>query len=258
MKGLYRLFKKEVLFFARSASAWIILGVFMTLTAVFFNIHINDFSAVCSRVGFNPAVRSTISVNDGVIRNLEYDIAILMLIIVPIMTMGSFAREAEQRTLGLLFSGILSSWQICAAKFLAMAFISGFFIFMSLIYPAICFYISEPELLPVISGFTGLLIMVQALCAIGCMTSIICKKRVTACLMATGINIGLWVAGFSSLYSGTPLIKYMAELSMSRNFFWMSRGMILSSNLFYYFMISAVCLLVTELFLSDFRKAGQL
>lgn len=258
MKGFYRLFKKEVRTFSCSASAWIILGVFMALTAVFFNIHISDFSAVCSRLGFNPDVRNTISVNDGVIRNLEYDIAILMLIIIPVMTMGSFAKEAEQRTLGFLFSGIFSSWQICAAKFAAMAFIGSVFIFVSLIYPAICFFISEPEFSVVISGYTGLLLMVQALCAIGCMTSIICKKRVTACLMAIGINIGLWVSGFSSVYSGTPFIKYFSELSLSRNFFWISRGLIPISSVFYYLMVSVVSLLVTELFLSDFRKAGRL
>lgn len=258
IKGLYRLIKKELLFFSRSASAWIILGIFMTLTAVFFNIHINEFSAICSRTGFNPAVRNSISVNSGVIRNLEYDIAILMLIIVPVMTMGSFAREAEQRTLGLLFSGIFNTWQIAISKFLAMAIVSSIFILVTLIFPLICFYISEPEILPVISGFTGLLLMVQALAAIGCMTSIICKKRVTACLMATGINIGLWVLGFSLGSGDMPLLKYASNLSLNRNFFWMSQGLIPLSNIFYYVMLSLICLLITKLFLSDFRKAGKL
>jgi ABC-2 type transport system permease protein len=265
LKKVYILAVKEIKMFFCSPMAWIILALFMLVTSIFFSIHVNEFSAFCSRLGFNPDFRRTVSINDSVIRTLEYDTAILLLLIVPLITMGSYAREAEEKTLGLLFSGTLETPHIVLGKYISRAFISCVFVFLSGLYPLICFFISEPDIMPVITGYAGLFLMAQALAAMGTAASIIAPRRLLAALLAMAINITLWTAGYfpaalkSSGTSGSyieTIFSYAGSMALSTNVFWLFRGLARVSEIFYFIVLTLISLLMTDLFLKNYKRGG--
>ena len=132
------------------------------------------------------------------VANFEYAlnyISIILVVIIPVLTMRSFAEERKQKTDQLLYSLPLTTWQIVGGKYLSL--LAMFFLPMAIIavYPLIFSQYGEVYLPGAYGSIFAFFVMGAALIAVGMFISSLTDNQG----FAAGIAIVLFLFNYFSV-----------------------------------------------------------
>lgn len=132
------------------------------------------------------------------VANFEYAlnyISVILVVIIPVLTMRSFAEERKQKTDQLLYSLPLTTWQIVGGKYLSL--LAMFFLPMAIIavYPMIFAQYGEVYLPGAYGSIFAFFVMGAALIAIGMFISSLTDNQG----FAAGIAIVLFLFNYYSV-----------------------------------------------------------
>ena len=132
------------------------------------------------------------------VANFEYAlnyISVILVVIIPVLTMRSFAEERKQKTDQLLYSLPLTTWQIVGGKYLSL--LAMFFLPMAIItvYPMIFAQYGEGYLPGAYGSIFAFFVMGAALIAIGMFISSLTDNQG----FAAGIAIVLFLFNYFSV-----------------------------------------------------------
>ena len=132
------------------------------------------------------------------VANFEYVlnfVSIGLVVIIPVLTMRSFAEERKQKTDQLLYSLPLTTWQIVGGKYLSL--LAMFFLPMAIIavYPMIFAQYGEVYLLGAYGAMFAFFVMGAALIAVGMFISSLTENQG----FAAGIAIVLFLFNYYSV-----------------------------------------------------------
>ena len=132
------------------------------------------------------------------VANFEYAlnyISVILVVIVPVLTMRSFAEERKQKTDQLLYSLPLTTWQIVGGKYLSL--VAMFFLPMAIIavYPLIFSQYGEVYLPGAYGSIFAFFVMGAALIAVGMFISSLTDNQG----FAAGIAIVLFLFNYFSV-----------------------------------------------------------
>lgn len=170
---------------------------------------------------------------------------------IPAITMRMLAEENKSGTIELLLTKAVTDWQVIFGKFLACLVLIGLALALTLPY-----YISVWKLGPidhgsVWAGYLGLLLMSATYISIGIFTSSITNNQIVAFLLAIFIGIFFHVIFDVLAQSFTGTIGgFFNYLSLSSHFESISRGVIDSKDLVYFFSVIFLGLVLSEITLS--------
>jgi len=166
---------------------------------------------------------------------------------IPALTMRQFAEENRAGTIELLMTKPVSDWQVVIGKFLSTLVLIIIALLLTLPY-----YITVANLGPidhgaVLTGYLGLILMSAAYIAIGIFTSSFTSNQIVSYLLALFIGIFFQIifsmlAGSFSGFIGQAL----NFLSVSSHFDSISRGVIDSKDLIFFFSLIFFGLILTE------------
>ncbi len=166
---------------------------------------------------------------------------------IPALTMRQFAEENRAGTIELLMTKPISDWQLVIGKFLSTLVLIIIALLLTLPY-----YITVANLGPidhgaVLTGYLGLILMSAAYIAIGIFTSSFTSNQIVSYLLALFIGIFFQIifsmlAGSFSGFIGQAL----NFLSVSSHFDSISRGVIDSKDLIFFFSLIFFGLILTE------------
>jgi ABC-2 type transport system permease protein len=167
---------------------------------------------------------------------------------IPAITMRLFAEENKSGTIELLLTRPVSDWQVIAGKFTATLIL--ILIALGLTLP---YYITVASLGPidhgsVISGYFGLILVSCAYISIGLFASSFSNNQIVAYLVALVIGIFFHII-FGMLATSLSGIvgAILSFLSISQHFESISRGVIDSRDLIFFFSIIFIGLILTEM-----------
>lgn len=171
---------------------------------------------------------------------------------IPVLTMRSIAGELKAGTLELLLTKPVSDWQLILGKFL-----STFFLIVIALTPTVLYYITLWSIGPVdhsaiVLGYFGLLLMSVVYISIGLLTSCLFSNQIVASLLALSIGIFFHIifdvlaSNFVGFWGG--LFNF---LSLSTHFDSITRGIVDTKDLIYFFSISFFCLYSSKMILSN-------
>lgn len=175
-----------------------------------------------------------------------------LFIFIPALTMRSIAGELKAGTLELLLTKPVSDWQLVMGKFLSTLFLIVIALAPTVIYYFTLWAIGPVDHSAILLGYVGLLLMSMVYISIGLLTSCIASNPIIASLTALSIGIFFhiifdvlasnFVGFFGSVFS------YM---SLSTHFESISRGVVDTKDLIYFFSIVFFCLFTSKLILSN-------
>jgi len=167
---------------------------------------------------------------------------------IPAITMRLFAEENKTGTIELLLTRPVTDWQVIAGKFLAT-----FMLILVALGLTLPYYITVASLGPVdhgsvITGYLGLMLISCAYISIGLFASSISNNQIVAYLVALVIGIFFHII-FDLLASGLSGIsgEIISFLSISQHFESISRGVIDSRDLIFFFSVIFIGLILTEM-----------
>ncbi|MCO5268176.1 MAG: ABC transporter permease subunit [Brumimicrobium sp.] len=190
-----------------------------------------------------------------------YNLApLILLILIPAVTMRSFAEERKTGTMELLYTRPISDISILLAKYLA-----GVSLVVISLLPTFTFYISMHYLGdPVgimddgaaITSFIGLILLGASFVAIGIFSSVITNNQIVAFIIALFLcwfaYSGLSLLGSYATFAGFDQIIRLA--SIDYHYESIKKGVIILSDLVYFFSVIIFFLFVAHNILISIRK----
>lgn len=177
----------------------------------------------------------------------------------PAITMKMFSEEQRAGTLELLLTKPLTEWQLVIAKFFA-----GWTLVLFSLLPTLLYYYSIYELgaTPgnldsgaIWGSYVGLLFLSGGFIAIGVFASSLSSSQIVAFILAVFLSFIMYI-GFDSIAALDlfgPVDLFIQKLGINEHYISLSRGVIDSRDVLYFFSLMLLFLALTKLKL-DSRK----
>jgi ABC-2 type transport system permease protein len=240
MKKTYAIFQKELRHFFYSPIAYIVIALFTLIAGIFFYLYLSSFV----EAAFMDMMRSQqfrsmpqkFNINLQLIRPYFWNLALISLFVLPLVTMRLYSEEKKSGTVELLYTSPLSVSNIVLGKFFAGLVFYIVMLVPTIIFMGLLFIYGNPELGPVLSGYLGLLLLGSAFISGGLFISSLTENQIIAAIGGFGLSLLLWVIGWAASYSGPGLSSVLNYLSIINHFEDFAQGVIDSKNIIYYIL----------------------
>ncbi|WP_417265186.1 ABC transporter permease subunit [Brumimicrobium sp.] len=240
------LYLKEIRSFLSSIIGYVFMLIFVITCWLFLWVINDDYNLL----------------NGGVADLLPYyNLApLILLILIPAITMRSFADERKTGTIELLYTRPISDFSILLAKYLA-----GVTLVVIALLPTLTFYVSMHFLGdPVgvmddgaaITSFLGLILLGASFVAIGIFASTITSNQIVAFIVAmflcwfafSGLSL---LGSYATIAGFDSVIRYA---SLDYHYESIKKGVLILSDLVYFFSVIVFFLFASHNVLNAIRK----
>ena len=226
MRGWAILWLKEVRALYFSPIAYVVVAVFLVIMGYSFTLTL-----------FISHVPTLV--------HLFFQMFVLFLLTVPIITMRLIAEERKLGTIEMLLTAPVTEVQIVLAKFAASMCLLMLMLVLSAVYPIILGIYGEPDWGPIFSGYLGLVLLGAALVGVSLLASAVTTNQIIAALLSLSVFLLLWIIDDFGYLLPEPFDTLVVNLSLSGHFKPFATGSLYLSDAAFY--ISATLL---ALFLS--------
>lgn len=233
--------RREVGAMFLSPMAWIILAVIQTILGYMFLTNLDSFFLLQPQL---IQLANTPGVTDVVVTPLMQVAAIILLMVMPLMTMRSFADEKRNRTLSLLVSAPLSMSEIVLGKYLGLILFIVILVSILMLMPLSLYLGTSPDAGKLLSIYIGMLLLLAAFAAIGLYLSSLTENQTIAATSTFGVLLMLWIIDWlgASVSNGQSVLTYLSILNHHQS---MLEGVFKSSDIAYYLIIVTGFLVLT-------------
>ncbi len=239
---MFSIYRKEITGFLNSLIAYLVMIVFTTFIGLFMwvfpdsNVMDFGFADMESLFTFGP---------------------IAYLLLIPAITMRTFAEEKKDGTIELLMTKPLTDWQIILGKYLASFSLVAVALLPTLIYYLSVYSLGNPigniDSAAVFSSYIGLLLLGGVFTSIGIVSSALTNNQIFSFIISL-IVCYFFYDGISrlaelDLWEGSR--TFISQFSLSYHFEALSKGLIDTRNLIYFISITLLMLVSTNLVLGS-------
>jgi ABC-2 type transport system permease protein len=239
---MFHVLSKEFSSFLNTLIAYVVIGVFLVavglLVWVFPETSVLDYgyAEMDTLFSFGPYV---------------------LVFLIPAVTMRSFAEEKKAGTLELLITKPLSDWDVVLGKFFACFFLVIFALIPTVIYYFSVYSLGNPpgnvDTPGVVGSYIGLALLSGVFCSIGIFASSLTQNQIIAFIVAAFLCF-IFFSGFNSvatltIWSSNAL--FIKQLGILEHYESLSKGLIDSRDVIYFFSVTFLMLSITKLILGS-------
>ncbi len=248
---MFAVLKKEFYSFFSSAIGYLVLGLFLLCNGLalwVLNTEVNILNAGFADLQF-----------------FFYSTPLFFILLIPAITMKSFADDYSHGTLEILKTIPLRNWDIVLGKFFAALLLILTALLPTLTYIYTLYQLANPlgniDLGSILGAYIGLIFLAISYTAIGLFTATLTRNQIVSFLLAT-----FGVVFF--LYGGNLLAPFFGEqhysvtrFGMHSHYKSMGRGVLDTRDMLYFISLSLFFLALTKQQLSgakNLKKTGML
>ncbi len=244
MKNILTLFWKETSSFFNSLIAYLTLLTFLIGIGLFFWVFQGN------------VLESGEAQMDGLFSLAPW----FFLFLIPAITMRMFAEEFKTGTIELIYTKPFSEWEIIIGKYLSALVLIIFSLIPTFLYYWTLYFYSEPfgniDTGAIIGSYLGLLALGAIFSAIGIFASSLTDNQIVAFIIGVFFCFILYI-GFDYL-AELPIFStfsdIIAKLGINEHYRNISRGVVDTRDIIYYFSVILFFLFNTFLVLESKRK----
>ena len=234
MRMTWIIAKRDLGSFFNSPIFYVVTTVFLIIYSfMFFNI-LNFFSFQSFQARQLQAMGMNLNLNEMVIEPSLQNMSVILLMIIPIITMRSFADEKKMKTFRLLLSSPVHLREIILGKFLACMIVVAVMISISSYSVGFLFLLGEPEPGPIVTGYLGILLMAGCFVSVGIFASSLTDNQIVAAVLTFGFSLFMWIIGWSAQAAGSTTGQVLQYLSIVDHLERFLKGLVNTSDLVYY------------------------
>ena len=234
MKNSWIIAKRDLGSFFNSPIFYVITTVFLIIYSYIFVNILSFFSMQSMQSGQFQQMGMALNINEMVIEPSFQNMAVVLLLIIPIVTMRSFAEEKKSKTFRLLLSSPVDLKEIIWGKFLACIIVITLMVLISSYSIGFLFMIGEPDIGPVLTGYLGILLTAGCYVSVGIFASSLTENQIVAAVITFGFSLFMWVIGWGSQAANSTTGQVLEYLSVIEHMDRFLKGMIETSDLTYY------------------------
>lgn len=223
MKNILLIMKKELKGYFHSLVAYLVLFTFLSVSAWLF-------------------MESFFLIDQASMRDYFSMMPWMFLFFIPALTMRSWAEERKMGTIEYLLTKPISEWELVLGKFLATTFFVCSAIFLSFPVLITVLRLGSPDIGVIIGSYLGILFMAASMIALGLFFSSLCENQIVAFILELLSFFMLIIVGQGFFLFKIPnsmdwLVSFFRHLSLSSHLESISRGVIDSRDILYYFLL---------------------
>ena len=218
MKNILTIFQKEFKSYFNSPIAYIFIITFILFSSWLF-------------------FRTFFLIGQAHLRPLFSIFPWLFLILAPSITMRAWAEEKKMGTIEVLMTLPLKDYEVVVGKFLASFFFMITTVVLTFPLAITVYSLGTPDTGSIIGGYIGAILMGGAYLAIGLFCSSLTNNQIVAFIISTVSCFILLIIGEDIVLMSAPdtIAPLFSYLGLGTHFESISRGVIDSRDLIYYF-----------------------
>lgn len=227
MNAFFCLLKRELEHYFVTPIAYVAIATFWAASGFFFSFNALFVSAIDMVTAF-------------------HNMSLLLMLMMPLVSMRTFAEERQNNTLESLLSLPFSELNLVLAKYAALLLVVSFMLAGSGFSVLVLSWLAEPDYGPIIGGYSGVFLLAAAFAAIGVLASSLAHNQVVAAVLTWGVLLGLWFADYAAaLVPGTVAVAWLQHVSFSVQYLDLIRGVLSRGALIYFVSISICCVVLS-------------
>ncbi len=246
MRNILAITGRELTAYFVSPIAYVVFTVFFIISGWFFFNILSYYNLQSLQAIRYPALMEKLNLHEMVLRPHSYNLTIILLLMIPVLTMRLWAEEKRSGTVELLLTSPLRLAEIVLGKYLSSLILLLVMMTLAFQYPLILIVFGNPELGPIITTYLGLFLMGAAFLAVGFFASSLTENQIVAAIIGFGILLFFWVISWASHTVGTTFGEVLSYLSLMEHFDEFSKGILDTKDIVFYLSFSFFGLFLTH------------
>jgi ABC-2 type transport system permease protein len=232
---------KEIRSQTSSPVGWVVAAGYLLLGGYFFFGLVDQYAKMLRSYSmWAPALAERINLNEIVVAGLARNLLVLLLFVLPILTMRSFAEERRQRTDELLLTAPAGPGEIVLGKYLGLVAVATAWLVASGAFVVLLLRYGDPETGPIGTAWLGLVLVAAAMVALGIAVSASTESQVVAGIGSFVLFLMLFVLDWPADSVSPALGAVLRGLSLPARFDGFARGIVSSADVVYCLSLAAV------------------
>ena len=262
MTRLAALVRKELAVLFLSPIAYGVLTMVALVTALVFFEHLRLYNqllfvfASTTIGGFETdTIPDYINLRDTVFNPVMDQLALLLIIPIPLVTMRVFAEERARGTEEALVTTGLSVNQIILAKFLVTFAFVTLMMVVSFIYPVSAIRQGGLGLEHLAAVFLGLTLLATGIAAVGLACSAYTTSQIVAAAASVALAFVLYDFAWTHAFVSEGVANFLDAISLRTHFYRFAEGLVFISDITYFVALAAIAFVLSRLAF-DLRRVG--
>jgi ABC-2 type transport system permease protein len=235
MRNVLAIAHKELKSYFAGPIAYIAIGLWALLYGYFFVAILQFFVRQSMQMNqFGMQGPQAMNVNQQLIRPLLQNVTIMILFVMPMVTMRTYAEEKRSGTIELLLTSPVTDFQIIMGKFLGAMALYGVMLLVTMIHIGLLFVYGRPEWKPIVTAYIGLVLLGGCFISLGLLISSLTKNQIVAGMVTFAIFLMLWIITWIGSFSGPTVDQLTQYLSIIDHLDDFSKGVLDTKHLIYY------------------------
>ena len=183
----------------------------------------------------------------------------LYLFLVPAITMRLWSEERRNKTLEVLLTLPVTTWQAVFGKFLAAWIFIGIAVVLTFPMVFSVYYLGNPDFGPIATGYLGALFLAATYLAVGIFASAVSRSQIISFIIGLVLCLFFVLVGWQPVTSALQeyfpqiVVNFISSLSFNAHFDSIRIGVIDTRDIVYYVSFIAFMLCMTTAVLNNRR-----
>lgn len=219
--------KRELGAFFSSATAYVVMAVFFFFSGLFFNFYVFAQNSTSLTYVFS---------------NMFF----IIMFLIPIITMKSFAEEKRQKSDQALLTSPCSLTEIVLGKFLGAFILYALCNAIFLVYAVVISFFAQPQWSVILCTLLGMLLLGGAMIAINIFISVLTESQVVAAVLGMGAGLLISMMNyFISIISISWINAILEKISFMAYFENFTYGILSITDVVFFVSVIALFLFFT-------------
>ncbi len=251
MKNALAIARKELNIYFATPIAYVMLTVFVTFGSYFFLRLLGGYQQVSLQyMRLNaPEMMNRLNFQDAIFRNLFFNLAFILMLMVPFLSMRLIAEERSSRTIELLNTTPVTPTAIVLGKYAAGLFMVVSALALTATYPiTLQLFAGESGLdwKSIATCYLGLVCAGAAFMAVGLFVSSLTDSQIVAALLGLLVMLLLWVVGWAASDLEGVAHDFVAYLAIPSHLESFMKGTLELKDIAYFLSIILLGLFATH------------
>lgn len=234
-QNIKTIFSKELKSYFNSPIAYIVMIVFMAISGFLFTMSFFQINIASMREFFGSFFIQLV----------------LFVVFIPAITMRSFSEEKKQGTLELLLTKPITDIELILGKYLSALTLIVITLSPTVLYFIIIKMIGPIDFWPFLTSLLGYILMSAFFIGIGVFVSSLTENQIIAFIVSVLICLSFFLFGKLLIVFPTSVVSFFEYLTTDYHLSNISRGVIDSRVLIYYFSMIFFTIFLTKVSLES-------
>ncbi|HEY5594849.1 MAG TPA: ABC transporter permease subunit, partial [Nitrospiria bacterium] len=234
MRSMLAIMGKELRVLFTSPMAYVVTAVFILITGYLYYNIVLFASTQSMQIMRVQGALPQINLNDLIFRPTFHNMAVILMLTLPLITMRLLAEEKKVKTIELLMTSPVPIFAIVMGKYLAAMAVFTLMLGLTVYMPLLMWYYGSIQWLPILTGYLGIWLLGGVFIAVGLLASSLTENQIIASFIGFGAVLILWLIGWLSQgMADSPLGPFLTFLSIGEHTENFIKGMIDTGDLVY-------------------------